>query len=295
MTSFIESPRFPDDISYGAVAKRPWSKSDIVVASGWAQRTLLQASPLANYDVTHAIRNATQHAQLLAFWRAIGPGYQFRFKDWADFQFDISNGVLGAGVGTGLPMYQLGKLYAAGSISVTRPLKKPVAGTLGFYRNGVALVVGAGAGQIAIDTAAGIVTFVADASTAASSITVGSTTQVVLASNPGTLVAGKKLYLSGFTGADAALVNGLAHTVGSVSGSGPYTFTLSTNTAGKTITLGAGQGAKYPQASDTLTAAGEFDVPCWFRDDALSDEQVTRSGGGLLSAWKSILIDEVRL
>jgi uncharacterized phiE125 gp8 family phage protein len=80
------------------------------------------------------------------------------------------------------------------------------------------------------------------ASSAASSITAGATTTVVLAANPGSLVAGDTIRLSGFAGADAALVNGLDHTINSVSGSGPYTFVLATNTAAKTITLGSGVG-----------------------------------------------------
>ena len=79
-----------------------------------------------------------------------------------------------------------------------------------------------------------------------------------------------RLYLSGFTGADAALVNGLSHLINTVTGSGPYTFTLATNTAGETITLGSGVGAKYVQASESLTWAGNFDVPVRFDTDQLS-------------------------
>ena len=91
---------------------------------------------------------------------------------------------------------------------------------------------------------------------AASAITAGATTTVVLAANPGTLAAGGLLRLDGFTGADAALLNGLDHTVNSVSGAGPYTFVLATNTAGKTITLGQGAGldATASKRESALTA-----------------------------------------
>ena len=119
-----------------------------------------------------------------------------------------------------------------------------------------------------MDYTTGIVTFVADAFSNASSITPGATTQVVLASNLG-LVAGKLLWLDNFAGADAALVNNKAHTINSIAGGGPYTFTLATDTSGKTITIGAGVGRKYPQASDALTWSGQFDVPCRFDTDQM--------------------------
>ena len=90
----------------------------------------------------------------------------------------------------------------------------------------------------------------------ASAVTVGVTTTVVLAANPGSLAAGGLLRLDGFSGADAALLNGLDHTVNSVSGTGPYTFVLATNTAGKTITLGQGAGldAAAMKRESALTA-----------------------------------------
>ena len=79
-------------------------------------------------------------------------------------------------------------------------------------------------------------------SAAASAVTAGATTAVTLSSDLG-LVAGDTLRLAGFAGADAALLNGLDHTINSIAGVGPYVFTLSTNTNAKTITVGAGVGA----------------------------------------------------
>ncbi|OYV46746.1 MAG: hypothetical protein B7X10_04735, partial [Burkholderiales bacterium 21-58-4] len=169
----------------------------------------------------------------------------------------------------GLPTLQLTKNYLSGVDTDQRQITKPVTGTFAGQRNGVALVAGSSAGNYSLDTTTGLVTFVADASSNASSITVGATMQVVLTVNPGTLTAGKLIYLSGFSGTDAALVNGIAHLINSVSGAGPYTFMLATVTTGKTITLGSGAGAKYPQVSDALTWTGEFDVPVRFDTDKL--------------------------
>lgn len=79
-------------------------------------------------------------------------------------------------------------------------------------------------------------------SAAASAVTAGATTAITLDSDLG-LVAGDTLRLAGFAGADAALLNGLDHTINSITGVGPYVFTLATNTNAKTITVGAGVGA----------------------------------------------------
>lgn len=268
--SFFESPRFPDDISYGASGGPCYSTDVVVINSGFEQANINWSVPRARYDVAHGVRTQAQLDVLLAFFRICkGRAHGFRYKDWSDFTVAVADGRMGTtAVGTGLPTYQLCKRYSNAAGSEDRAVKKPVSGSVTCYRNAVQITVGAGAGNITIDTATGIVTFVADASAAASSITAGATTQVVLPANLG-LVGGKLLYLSGFAGSDAALVNGLAHTINSITGAGPYTFTLATNTSGKTITLGSGAGAKFPQASDALTWAGEFDVPVRFDTDEM--------------------------
>lgn len=289
--AFIETPRFPDGISYGAVGGPEFSTNVVVVNSGYEQRNANWSAPRGQWDVAHAARTEAEQKTLLAFFRNVGGRRDgFRFKDWADYQADVTAGLLGTGYGTGLPTYQLVKRYTSGSSTHDRSIAKPVAGSVSLTRGGSPVALGAGAGNAAIDTTTGIVTFVADASASASSITAGSTTQVVLPTNPGTLTAGQLLYLTGFSGADAALVNGLAHTINSVSGAGPYTFTLATNTNGKTITLGSGAGKKYPQASEALAWAGEFDVPARFDIDKM---QVSIIDKGIYG-WQSVPIVEIR-
>lgn len=291
--SFIESPRFPDGIAWGALGGPGFNTSVVVVKSGHEQRNAEWSVARCRYEVAQAAKTKADFDAVTNFFRvAKGRANAFRFKDFADYQASYSEGILGAGVGTGLPEYQMAKKYVSGSAWDTRTIKKPVSGACAFKRDAAVLTVGAGAGNIAVDYVSGVVTFVADASSNASGITVGATTQVILAANPGTLTIGQKLYLSGFTGADAALVNGLAHTISNVTGAGPYTFTLSTDTAGKTITVGSGVGKKYPQATEALTWEGEFDVPCRFDTDELRAEIV---GPGPILRWSSIPIVEVRV
>jgi hypothetical protein len=116
----------------------------------------------------------------------------------------------------------------------------------------------------------------------------------VLATNPGTLIAGQRLHLSGFAGTDAALVNGLAHTINSVTGAGPFTFVLATNTSGKTITLGSGVGRKYPQASEALTWAGNFDVPVRFDVDEITATMLESGPQRRMYSIQSLPVIEVR-
>lgn len=63
-------------------------------------------------------------------------------------------------------------------------------------------------------------------------ITVGATTSITVAN---TCSVGDSVALSGFAGADAALLNNKSHTVVTAS---PTVITVATNTTGKTITLG---------------------------------------------------------
>lgn len=295
--AFIESPRFPEAISQGARRARKWSTTVVEVASGREQRNRNWTYPRYTYEVAHNVRTAADAALINAFLEAIaGRADGFRFRDHADATATQANGLLGAGIGAGVPGYQLIKRYSYGAISRDRPITKPVSGSVAVYRNAAPVTFGAAAGNCALNTATGIVTFVADATSASSAITPGATTQVVLASNLG-LIAGKLLYLSGFAGADAASVNALAHTINSITGAGPYTFTLATNTSGKTITLGSGAGAKYPQASDTLAWTGQFDVPVRFDSDQIWSQMAgpLANDGSIPEGWDSIPLIEIRV
>lgn len=290
--SFYEV-QFPVGISYGASGGPSYDTEVVTFVSGFEQRNINWSVARLKYDISHNIKNQAALDQLIVFFRSMrGRAHGFRFKDWADYQVTLANGVLGAGVGTGAPTYQMGKSYAqAGANAEVRALKKPVAGTGSLTRANVAVTLGTSSGNAAIDTTTGIVTFVPDSSSSAASITVGSTTTVVLNGNPGTLVAGQNLYLNGFAGTDVALVNGVSHYINSVSGTGPFTFTLATVTTGKSISLGSGIGYKYPQATEALAWSGEFDVPCRFDTDELKASIVVFQ----TYSWSGVPILEIRI
>lgn len=291
MSNFAEV-RFEDgNITLDAVGGPSFSTGVVTMASGFEQRNENWQHRRGKWDLGERHLSRAELDALISFFSARhGKAQGFRWKDWGDYQVSAADGLLGTGVGTGLAAYQLQRTRVSGADTYLHQIRKPVAGTVAVQRNASPVTAGAGAGQIAIDTTTGIVTFVADATANATSITPGATTQVVFGSNPGTLVSANVLYLTGFAGADAALVNGLGHIINSVTGSGPYTFTLATNTAGKTITLGSGQGRKYPQPQDALTWSGEYDYPVRFDSDDLRYRfDAYRASDGEAAFWVSSL------
>jgi uncharacterized protein (TIGR02217 family) len=271
--SFLEDPRFPDDIAVGATGGANYLTEVAIVDSSDEFRDQVWENGIGRWDVVHGVKNPAQMRVLQSFHRCVkGKAHGFRFKDWSDFYITPGSGEgwLNEGWGDGTPQYLLHKRYATGALSETRRIRKPVVSMVTALRGGVAVPVGASPGQLlSIDYTTGTIIIRPDAQSNATSITVGATTQVVLAANPGALVPTQYLYLAGFGGADASLVNDLPHLITSITGSGPYTFTLATNTAGSTITFSGGTGYKYPQPSESMRWEGEFDVPVRFNVDGM--------------------------
>jgi len=181
------------------------------------------------------------------------------------------------GTGYGEPEHYLFKRYTSvGSAQYRdRPIGRPL--TPVITRAGSPVTVGASPGNIAIDANAGKVTFVADASQAIASITVGASTVLTFANNSGIVAAlaiGQRVYLSGITGTAASTLNGRSHAV-TGKDTGAFTLTISTATTGLTAT--GGTAFKYPQASEAIAWSGRFYVPVHFMNDQL-DWDLVRSG-----------------
>lgn len=205
----------------------------------------------------------------------------------------VQSGV--AGFGNGGPLYILQKVYTAKNSTRTRARDiTRLKGTPSLTRGGSPVTIGVSAGNVAISAGPSYVTFVPDTTRSLSSLTVGATTQVTLTSAIPGLVVGGKLWLQGMGGADAALVNNLAHEITAITGGGLNVYTLSVNTAGKTITS-IGEARKYPQPDEALAWAGEFYVPVQFRDDVLEwDLAIAGSRDARMVTVPSTYLDEIR-
>lgn len=283
--------------------------SDVIVpdriirmgASGKNARVNNRTQNRGGYSQVGIVRNRTQREYTLGLalmspddWATIeglheitdGGAYGMLLHDPKDSicSTGLLQGVLSGlaagtmGVGHGLPSYRMFQRKSAAGTSrtydrrVTRPQSPSV-----LTRNGSPVTIGVGAGNAAINYDTGTATWIADATRNVTAITVGATTQVTLATALPAVAVGGRLYLTGLTGADAALLNALSHPVTAITGGGANVYTLGTNTAGKTITTGSGIGYQYPQPTDALAWTGPFYVPVQFKDDYI-DWDIVRGG-----------------
>lgn len=292
MTTFLESPRFPDNIAFGATVGPTYLTVVNTVYSGRDGRIPAWTQSRIRFDIGRRAMNAADTATLDAFFRAVkGRAYGFRIKDWTDYLVTTGNGVLVPQNGAFGSTYQLAKFYQQGALSETRSISKPVVGSTAIYLNASALPGTA----YALDTTTGIAVLQPASpfpTASVSAITVGATTQVT-ASLSG-VVVGDWITVQNAGGADAALLNNIPAHVTAIAGS---VYTLAINTAGKTITASLTTVTRFPQGADVLAWAGQFDVPARFDADEMKKQIMDRNGpnGDLLVNWDSIPVIEIRV
>lgn len=163
--SFLETPRFPTNISFGSRGGPGYATDVLILSSGQEARDIGWESARHRYDVGYGIRKAAQLESLIAFFHAVqGRGHGFRYKDPLDFNTSV-NGIAGPvaatdvqiGVGDGTTAsFQLVKIYTTGALSRTRPITKPVSGTLRAAVDGVVKTEGV---HFNVDYTTGILTF----------------------------------------------------------------------------------------------------------------------------------------
>jgi uncharacterized protein (TIGR02217 family) len=302
--SFIETPTFPKCVALGALSKPRYKTTVIPTLAGYQSRNIEWALPMHGFDFAK-VMTQEQHDSLLAFFHATqGRGHQFRVRDPGDHSTTIATGVLlglapngqlvaSGTAGNGYKSLLAAKIYTAGALSTYRWLQKLVSGAVFLYRNGVAVTVGVGVGQIAIDVTTGKITFVADQSRAIASHVVGASHVINVsggAFSPNFAVGGR-VHIESATGTAAPILNGIAHEITNVAGA---TLTLNLNTAA--LTAGGGSAYYYVQPTETLTLVCDFDVPCVFsNDEAAFDLFQRNSAGENFFQWSGISLEEDRL
>lgn len=162
-TPFLESPRFPEDLSYQSRGGPRYSTSIVAVRSGAETRNQNWTYPLHMYDAAKDNRTIAQITALLDhFHVCAGMYYAFRFKDWTDYKsvpstigsvISATDQAIGVGNGT-TTTFQLMKTYTRGSVSRTRKISKPVAGTVLVALDSVPQASG-----WTVDNTTGIITF----------------------------------------------------------------------------------------------------------------------------------------
>jgi uncharacterized protein (TIGR02217 family) len=160
--SFIETPRFPDEIAYGSSGGPRWSTTVRTVKSGKTYRNQNWLYPLHGYNVLAGIKNQADYETLRQWFYAMaGRAHGFRFKDFADYKtsaYSVAVTPTDQAIGTGDGVesdFQMIKTYTIGTLTGTRKIVKPVSGTWTVAVAGAT----AATGDYSVATGTGIITF----------------------------------------------------------------------------------------------------------------------------------------
>lgn len=129
--------RFPANLSFGSVGG-PERRTEIVtLANGYEERNAPWRHARRRYDAGVSMRSLDDVETLIAFFEARqGQLNGFRWKDWSDFKSclasqEVSHQDQIIAVGDGETLrHALCKCYHSGEQSYTRPIVKPVKGTV---------------------------------------------------------------------------------------------------------------------------------------------------------------------
>lgn len=151
--AFFESPRFPENIAFGAVGGPEWSTSVVVTAGGREQRNAAWAYPRHRWDVSAGVKTQADFELLRAHFMTVrGRLHGFRFKDWADFRVTYADGIM---IALSATTFQLAKRYTSGAQTMQRQIRKPVGATVQVRDGTTPLVVGI---DYTLDATTGVVT-----------------------------------------------------------------------------------------------------------------------------------------
>ena len=129
--------RFPANLSFGSVGG-PERRTEIVtLANGFEERNSPWAHSRRRYDAGVGLRSLNDVETLVAFFEArAGQLHGFRWKDWSDFKSCApletpapDDQLIGIGDGE-TKVFHLRKTYVSGLQEYSRPIRKPVLGTV---------------------------------------------------------------------------------------------------------------------------------------------------------------------
>lgn len=154
--------RFPAAISFGSTGGPERRTEVVTLSNGFEERNAPWAHSRRRYEAGLGVRSRDDLAALLAFFEARGGRlHAFRWKDWADFHTGLPSAgpsPLDEAIGTGdgaRQTFALFKTYASGGTTYSRPISRPVAGTVRIALDGTEQPQAA----FDVDTGTGRVTF----------------------------------------------------------------------------------------------------------------------------------------
>ena len=133
--AFLETPRFPERIAYGASGGPGFDTVVVKVSTGLESRDTSLRYPVHQWDVSQGIKDQADFTTLRAFFMAVrGRLHGWRYKDCTDFSATLSDGVVAGITST---TFQLFKRYSAGALTLDRKILKPVSPTVEIKVSGV--------------------------------------------------------------------------------------------------------------------------------------------------------------
>ncbi len=156
--------RFPANTSFGSVGGPERLTEIVTLANGFEERNTPWEHSRRRYDAGLGLRSLDDVEALLAFFEARrGQLHAFRWKDWSDYKSCLPSATVTPldqriGVGDGVTrQFAISKLYRSGDQTYTRPITKPVAGTVYVALANDPKVEGL---EFSVDVAAGTISFV---------------------------------------------------------------------------------------------------------------------------------------
>lgn len=156
--------RFPANLSFGSVGG-PERRTEIVtLANGFEERNTPWQHSRRRYDAGVGLRSLNDVETLIAFFEGrAGQLHGFRWKDWSDYKSCAPLSIPAPddqliGIGDGVTtVFRLSKTYVSGLQTYTRPILKPVEGTVLVAIEGDQKIEGL---EFSVNSATGEVTFV---------------------------------------------------------------------------------------------------------------------------------------
>jgi len=144
MPNFIESPRFPEAISFGSAGGPTWNTNIVITDSGAEVRNQRWSYPRHEYDVAFGIKDRQDMEDLLSFFHVVaGMAVGFRYKDHIDYKsckvdetVNSSDCVLSTAADGTSTSYQIYKTYTQGSYTRSRKILKPISSAVVVSVNG---------------------------------------------------------------------------------------------------------------------------------------------------------------
>jgi uncharacterized protein (TIGR02217 family) len=138
--AFIETPRFPDNISYGSIGGPKYSTTLVISDSGWEYANINWSNARHEFNAAMGVRSMSELSDLVKFFHLCrGRAHSFRYKNWLDYKscdaeeeitpFDQILGV-GNGVTTDFQLQKTYELYGLPELSIEKPIYKPVSNTI---------------------------------------------------------------------------------------------------------------------------------------------------------------------